>query len=171
MSADDVRRAPKVLLHDHLDGGLRPQSVIELAAEVGYDVLPETDAESLGTWFRESADSGSLPRYLETFDHTLAVMQTREGLFRVASECAQDHAVGREVLGTLAGHAKQPFACLHHREGVVEGLEVARQRTRVGALAEPRAESVGLGLGELVIADLSGEFDDRLGTHTTVEVP
>ena len=74
MSADDVRRAPKVLLHDHLDGGLRPQSIIELAAEVGYDVLPETDAESLGTWFRESADSGSLPRYLETFDHTLAVM-------------------------------------------------------------------------------------------------
>ena len=82
--------APKVLLHDHLDGGLRPQSIIEIADAVGYSGLPAGDAESLGRWFRESADSGSLPRYLETFDHTLAVMQTEPGLFRVASECVQD---------------------------------------------------------------------------------
>jgi adenosine deaminase len=86
----DLRAAPKVLLHDHLDGGLRPQTIIELAGEVGYESLPATDAGALRSWFRESANSGSLPRYLETFDHTLAVMQTEEGLFRVASECAQD---------------------------------------------------------------------------------
>ena len=95
MSLDDVdnlARAPKVLLHDHLDGGLRPQTILELAQDCGYDGLPEASASALGDWFRESADSGSLPRYLETFDHTLAVMQTREGLFRVASECAQDLA-------------------------------------------------------------------------------
>jgi adenosine deaminase len=92
VTPDEVRIAPKVLLHDHLDGGLRPQTILEIAGEVGYEGLPAHDATSLGAWFRESADSGSLPRYLETFDQTLAVMQTREGLFRVASECAQDLA-------------------------------------------------------------------------------
>lgn len=87
---DQIRRSPKVLLHDHLDGGLRPGTIIELAREVGYENLPETDADKLGIWFREAADSGSLPRYLETFAHTCAVMQTKEALFRVAAECAED---------------------------------------------------------------------------------
>ena len=90
---DQVRRAPKVLLHDHLDGGLRPQTVLELAAECGHE-LPEGtgDAESLGRWFAESADSGSLLRYLETFDHTVGVMQTEAALRRVARECVEDLA-------------------------------------------------------------------------------
>ncbi|MEJ7795575.1 MAG: adenosine deaminase [Nocardioides sp.] len=90
---DQVRRAPKVLLHDHLDGGLRPQTVLELAAECGHE-LPEGtgDAESLGRWFAESADSGSLVRYLETFDHTVGVMQTEAALRRVARECVEDLA-------------------------------------------------------------------------------
>ncbi len=90
---DQVRRAPKVLLHDHLDGGLRPQTVLELAAECGH-VLPDglADAEALGRWFAESADSGSLVRYLETFDHTVGVMQTEAALARVARECVEDLA-------------------------------------------------------------------------------
>jgi adenosine deaminase len=88
---DEVRRAPKVLLHDHLDGGLRPQTVLELAADCGHD-LPSSDAESLGQWFRDSADSGSLERYLETFDHTVGVMQTAHGLARVGRECVEDLA-------------------------------------------------------------------------------
>ncbi len=90
---DQVRRAPKVLLHDHLDGGLRPQTVLDLAAECGHE-LPEGtgDAESLGRWFAESADSGSLVRYLETFDHTVGVMQTEAALRRVARECVEDLA-------------------------------------------------------------------------------
>lgn len=87
-----IRQAPKAVLHDHLDGGLRPATVLELAAECGYDELPADDAESLGRWFREAADSGSLERYLETFAHTVAVMQTPEGLRRVARECALDLA-------------------------------------------------------------------------------
>ena len=70
-SRDQVRRAPKVLLHDHLDGGLRPQTILELAADCGHE-LPADDAEALGRWFTEAADSGSLVRYLETFDHTVA---------------------------------------------------------------------------------------------------
>jgi adenosine deaminase len=88
-SRDDVRRAPKVLLHDHLDGGLRPQTVIDLAADCGHQ-LPVTEAEALGIWFAEAADSGSLVRYLETFDHTVAVMQTGPALTRVARECVED---------------------------------------------------------------------------------
>jgi adenosine deaminase len=72
----DIRSLPKVSLHDHLDGGLRPATIIELAAEAGHQ-LPSTDQVALGEWFLESADSGSLERYLETFDHTVAVMQTK----------------------------------------------------------------------------------------------
>jgi adenosine deaminase len=89
LEADLVRRAPKVLLHDHLDGGLRPATIVELAGEIGHE-LPAPDAESLGSWFTASADSGSLVRYLETFDHTVAVMQTGPALTRVARECVAD---------------------------------------------------------------------------------
>lgn len=92
VTEDTVRSAPKVLLHDHLDGGLRPATIVELAADAGYRGLPTDDPEALGRWFRESADSGSLVRYLETFEHTVAVMQSAEALHRVASECAQDLA-------------------------------------------------------------------------------
>lgn len=88
---EQVQAAPKVLLHDHLDGGLRPQTIVELAAEVGHQ-LPADDAESLGRWFAESADSGSLVRYLETFDHTVAVMQNGPAIARVARECVEDLA-------------------------------------------------------------------------------
>lgn len=89
---DLLQRAPKVLLHDHLDGGLRPQTVIELADEVGYRDLPEHDAQALARWFAEAAYSGSLERYLETFRHTVGVTQTEHALRRVARECAVDLA-------------------------------------------------------------------------------
>jgi adenosine deaminase len=84
--------APKVLLHDHLDGGLRPATVIELADAAGYRDLPTTDPAELGDWFRSAADSGSLVRYLETFAHTCAVMQDETSLIRVATECVLDLA-------------------------------------------------------------------------------
>ena len=89
---DHLRKAPKVLLHDHLDGGVRPLTVVELAAETGYDDLPATDAEKLSHWFYDAANSGSLERYLETFAHTVGVMQTPAALARVAAECAEDLA-------------------------------------------------------------------------------
>src|SRR5665811_97551 len=92
LTEETLRRAPKALLHDHLDGGLRPQTIIELAETVGYQELPAHEADALGAWFHDSADSGSLERYLDTFGQTLAVMQTIDGLHRVASECAQDLA-------------------------------------------------------------------------------
>ncbi|RCW38844.1 adenosine deaminase [Halopolyspora algeriensis] len=92
VSTETIPLAPKVLLHDHLDGGLRPETVIELAREVGYRKLPHEDPRALGRWFAEAADSGSLERYLETFSHTVAVMQTRDALVRVATECVEDLA-------------------------------------------------------------------------------
>src|SRR5918994_4846748 len=85
-----IRRAPKVLLHDHLDGGLRPQTVIELAAEAGYRDLPTTDPDELARWFTLGADRKSLELYLEGFRHTLAVMQARDAIERVAAECVED---------------------------------------------------------------------------------
>ena len=90
--SDLLRRTPKVLLHDHLDGGLRPVTVVELARQAGYEDLPTTDPEELARWFAESAYSGSLERYLETFRHTVGVTQSVEALHRVARECAEDLA-------------------------------------------------------------------------------
>jgi adenosine deaminase len=90
LNADSIRRAPKVLLHDHLDGGLRPQTVLELADEAGYRDLPAGDPKTLRDWF--TAPTGSLVRYLETFAHTVAVMQRPEAVSRVARECALDLA-------------------------------------------------------------------------------
>ena len=90
-SEDQVKRLPKALLHDHLDGGLRPQTIIDIAKEIGH-TLPTYDAAELAEWFRSSCDSGSLVLYLETFAHTVAVMQRREDIVRVSRECAVDLA-------------------------------------------------------------------------------
>lgn len=92
VTPEAIVTAPKVLLHDHLDGGLRPGTVIDLAEANGYSDLPTTDVDALGTWFRDAADSGSLVRYLETFAHTCGVMQDEAALVRVAAECAEDLA-------------------------------------------------------------------------------
>jgi len=87
---DVLRSLPKVLLHDHLDGGLRPQTVIELAKDIGYKKLPTTDPGELAKWFQRGANRGSLKLYLEGYDHTIAVMQTEEALERVAYEMMED---------------------------------------------------------------------------------
>ena len=89
---DTIRQAPKALLHDHLDGGLRPSTVVDLAREFQYDQLPTTDVDELAAWFRQGADRKSLELYLETFAHTVGVMQERDAIVRVAAECAEDLA-------------------------------------------------------------------------------
>ena len=119
LTAELIRSVPKVLLHDHLDGGLRPATIVELAAEVGHE-LPAVDAESLGRWFRESADSGSLVRYLETFDHTVAVMQRADHLTRVARECVEDLAADGVV------YAEVRYAPEQHLRGDLTLEEVVR---------------------------------------------
>ncbi|MGI8949133.1 MAG: adenosine deaminase [Ornithinimicrobium sp.] len=106
-----VARLPKVVLHDHLDGGLSPRTVLELAHEQGYAELPADSVDALAAWFRDSADSGSLERYLETFAHTVGVMQTEDALRRVASECvldlAEDGVVYAEVRYAPEQHLQQ----------------------------------------------------------------
>lgn len=113
LSKEQVRRAPKVLLHDHLDGGLRPQTIVELAAECGHELPVGGGAEELGRWFTESADSGSLERYLETFDHTVGVMQTADALTRVARECVEDLAADGVVYAEVRYAPEQ-----HVRDGL-----------------------------------------------------
>jgi adenosine deaminase len=122
----DLKSLPKVSLHDHLDGGLRPATIIELAEAVGH-TLPSTDPVALGQWFRESADSGSLVRYLETFDHTVAVMQTKEALVRVAKEFVEDLADDGVVYGEVRWapeqHLRKGLSLDEAVEAVQEGLE------------------------------------------------
>ena len=119
LTPDLIRAVPKVLLHDHLDGGLRPATIVELAREAGH-TLPAADAESLARWFRESADSGSLVRYLETFDHTVAVMQRADHLTRVARECVEDLAADGVV------YAEVRYAPEQHLEAGLTLEEVVR---------------------------------------------
>ena len=92
LTLETIRQAPKALLHDHLDGGLRPATVIDLASEFGYTGLPTTDVDDLAAWFRRGADRKSLELYLETFAHTVGVLQDRDAIIRVAAECAEDLA-------------------------------------------------------------------------------
>ncbi len=92
LTLETIRQAPKALLHDHLDGGLRPATVVDLAREYGYRDLPTEDVGELAEWFRRGADRKSLELYLECFQHTVGVMQERDAIVRVAAECAEDLA-------------------------------------------------------------------------------
>ncbi|MFE1549597.1 adenosine deaminase [Streptomyces sp. NPDC058718] len=166
-TADQIRRAPKVLLHDHLDGGLRPGTVVELAREQGYEQLPETEPDKLGIWFREAADSGSLERYLETFAHTCAVMQTRDALVRVAAECAvdlaEDGVVYAEVRYAPEQHLEGGLTLEEVVEAVNEGFRQGEQqaranghRIRVGALLTAMRHAARA----LEIAELANRYRD-----------
>jgi adenosine deaminase len=158
-----VRRVPKVLLHDHLDGGLRPATVVDVAERTGYGGLPTTDVTELDRWFRASADSGSLVRYLETFEHTVAVMQTREALVRVARECAEDLAADGVVYAEvryapeqhLEGGLSLPEVVEAVQEGFAEGERVAASAgtpIRVGTLLTAmRHAANGLEIARLAV--------------------
>ena len=125
---DQIKVLPKVLLHDHLDGGLRPQTIIEIAKEIGYTALPTYDAAELATWFREACDSGSLVRYLETFSHTIAVMQRREDIVRIAKECtldlAHDGVVYAEVRGAPELFTEKGLTMSDVVEATLAGYEI-----------------------------------------------
>jgi adenosine deaminase len=138
----DIVKAPKALLHDHLDGGLRPETIVELADAVGH-ALPETDPGRLGEWFVAAAGSGSLERYLQTFAHTVAVMQTEGALHRVAKECALDLAADGVV------YAEVRFAPEQHLERgltldrVVDAVQAGFQAGCDEAAAQGRHVRVG----------------------------
>ncbi|TDD78941.1 adenosine deaminase [Actinomadura darangshiensis] len=155
---EDIRRAPKVLLHDHLDGGVRPATIVDLARDTGYADLPTTDAESLRTWFEEAANSGSLERYLETFSHTVGVMQTAEALTRVAYECAEDLAkdgiVYAEVRYAPEQHLRAGLSLEQVVEAVLDGFARGREEfgIRVGTLVTAmRHQARSMEIAELAV--------------------
>jgi adenosine deaminase len=132
---DEVVKAPKALLHDHLDGGLRPATIIELADAVGHS-LPSTDPDELGRWFVDAASSGSLEQYLDTFAHTVAVMQTAAGLHRVAAECALDLAADGVVYAEVRFAPEQH---LEHDLTLDEVVEAVLAGFAAGAALSARA--------------------------------
>ncbi len=163
-----VRTAPKAVLHDHLDGGLRPATVLELAQHIGYEALPATDADDLAVWFAAAAGSGSLERYLETFAHTVAVMQTPEGLQRVARECvadlAADGVVYAEVRFAPEQHLERGLSLddvVHHtllgfEDGMAQVRDLGRE-IRVGCLLTAMRHAAR----SREIAELALRFRDR----------
>ncbi|WP_370615994.1 adenosine deaminase [Mumia sp. Pv 4-285] len=142
LTAEQIARVPKVLLHDHLDGGVRPQTVAEIASRTGHQ-LPVDDASELGRWFADSATSGSLVRYLETFEHTVGVMQTREDLERVARECVEDLAddgvLYAEVRWAPEQHLREGLSLSETVDAVREGFEQGvAEAARRGKVIHPR---------------------------------
>lgn len=136
LTRERIRSLPKVLLHDHLDGGLRPLTVIELAREIGYRGLPSEDPESLAKWFYSGATRGSLPLFLEGFDHTTAVMQTEGALERVAYEMLEDMredgVVYVETRFAPVFHTKKGLHPETVVRSVLKGLERGKKNFGVG---------------------------------------
>lgn len=131
-----IRSVPKVLLHDHLDGGLRSQTVIELAKDLRYNKLPTTDSEELHKWFHLGANKGNLVEYLQGFEHTCAVMQTKDALSRIAYEMLED------MKNDGVCYVETRFAPVFHTSkglynedvvnAVLEGLEKGKRDFGVG---------------------------------------
>jgi adenosine deaminase len=127
------------MLHDHLDGGLRPATVVDLAREFGYDRLPTTDPDELALWFRRGADRKSLDLYLETFEHTVGVLQERDAIIRVAAECAEDLAadgvVYAEVRYAPELSTERGLTLDEVIEANIEGFRIGTERA--AALGQP----------------------------------
>ncbi len=158
LSLDEIRDAPKVLLHDHLDGGLRPATVIDLARECGYDQLPSGDVAELTSWLRRGASRGHLNLYLDAFRHTVAVMQTREALTRVATECAEDLAadgvVYAEVRFAPELHVAAGLSLDEVVAAVLEGFRIGsagRKITVYALLTAMRTAARSLEIAELAV--------------------
>ena len=140
---EQIREVPKVLLHDHLDGGLRPGTIVELAEETGYRDLPTAHPGELGDWMTQGADRKDLLLYLETFAHTVGVMQTKDSLARVARECAEDLAADGVV------YAEVRFAPEQHLERGL-GLDEVVDAVQIGF--REGAQRTGIRIGTLLTA-------------------
>jgi adenosine deaminase len=160
---EQIRRAPKVLLHDHLDGGLRAATIVELADQTGYTGLPTTDPDELDSWMTRGASRKDLVLYLETFAHTVGVMQTPEALVRVARECAEDLADDGIVYAELRFapelHLERDMALDDVVEAVQEGFRVGSE----GRPIEVRTllTAMRTAARSLEIADLAVRWRDR----------
>ena len=157
-TADQIKRAPKAVLHDHLDGGLRPQTIIELAKEIGYDGLPSHDPIELATWFGESANSGSLVRYLETFEHTVAVMQSREAIIRVAREAVVDLARDGVVYAEIRGAPELFVTDQLDLDGVIEA---STEGFALG-MQDAKVEGVSIRVEQILCALRQNDFANEV---------
>jgi len=153
-----LKRLPKVLLHEHLDGVLRPETIIELAKAAKYGQLPAEDPEALARWFHQGANQGSLPKYLEGFAHTIAVMQTEEALERVAYEQAEDLSgdgvVYFETRFAPIFHTRKELTHQHVVSAVLEGLERGRKDFGISSgliICAMRNMDVSLEMAELAV--------------------
>jgi len=153
-----IQSLPKVLLHEHLDGVLRPRTIIELAREIGYTEIPTQDPDELAAWFYRGANKGSLPEYLQGFAHTIAVMQTEEALERVAYEEAEDLSrdgvVYFETRFAPIFHTSRGLTLQRIVAAVLKGLERGRQDFGVHSgliICAMRNMSISLEMAELAI--------------------
>src|SRR3982074_2569816 len=153
-----LKSLPKVLLHEHLDGVLRPKTIIELAKEVNYLELPNGNPEELAQWFFQGANQGSLPKYLEGFAHTIAVMQTEEALERVAYEQAEDLSrdgvVYCETRFAPVFHTRKGLSHQQVVSAVLKGLERGRKDFGISSgliICAMRNMDVSLEMAELAV--------------------
>src|SRR5665213_4086052 len=163
-----IKRAPKVLLHEHLDGGLRPETVVELARDGNYKELPTSDPTELAKWFIVDAPGSDLVRYLEGFAHTTAVMQTKDQIERVAFEAALDLArdgvVYAEIRFAPELHLEGGLTLHEVVEAVLEGFSLGMHDAELeGRPIVVRAILSAMRQSHLseTIAELAIEFRDR----------
>ncbi len=164
LDLDIIRKVPKVELHEHLDGGLRPETIIELSAERGLS-LPSWDKDELKDWFIQGCVKKSLTLYLETFQYTTQVMQDKEALFRVAKEeiidLAKENIVYAEIRFAPMLHTKMGLNLEEVVTTVLRGLDAGKKETGVEyglILCAMRNESPTT---SLEIAELAIAFSDR----------
>ena len=158
LTSDEIRAAPKVLLHDHLDGGLRAGTVVDLARQIGYDRLPSEDPGEVQVWLQRGANRGHLNLYLDAFQHTVAVMQTRPALTRVAAECAEDLAADgvfyAEVRFAPELHVAGGLSLDEVVEAVLEGFRAGSEGRRItvyALLTAMRTAARSLEIAELAV--------------------
>lgn len=157
LTPEFLRTLPKVALHDHLDGGLRPQTVIDNCRDRGHK-LPTTDPDELGLWFFDAADSGDLVTYLSTFTHTIAAMQTADHLQRVAREFVLDQAADGVI------YAEARWAPEQHTQGGLteaEAVEAVRDGLSAG-MAEAAASGATIIAQQLVTSMRHAEPTTRI---------
>ena len=162
-TTSQLLRAPKALLHDHLDGGLRPRTVVELAEEFGYRNLPTHDVDALATWFNRGAKRNDLVLYLETFAHTVGVMQHRDAIERVSYECAVDLAADGVVYAEVR---MAPELCTEEGLTLDEVVQAmldgfARGRAETGIVIYLICSAMRTARRSLEIAELAVRWRDQ----------
>jgi adenosine deaminase len=168
LDPSQISALPKVLLHDHLDGGLRPATIVELADEVGYRDLPEADPVALAGWFVSEIPKRDLVRYLAGFKHTVAVMQTADALARVARECVEDLAadgiVYAEVRFAPELHIEAGLALDEVVEAVLDGFATGMAASRAAGrpiVTRALLTAIRTAARSLEIAELAVRHRDR----------